>query len=108
MKEKIRYSELEKKVRGNSDYTEQDYIDFFTYYCTKGYKEYNNDEKISFYITLQYGLISRNKISGKLLDEIDDLSDELDCGTAEVDPNYFNELDQKLIKVLKEHGFLKE
>lgn len=106
MEEKIQYDDLEKKIRKNDCYKEQDYIEFLKYYCTKGYKEYTNDEKVSFYITLQYGLISEDKISSKLLNELDDLSDELDCGTAEVDPNYFLKLDNKLIKLLKKHNIL--
>ena len=106
MEEKLEYKSLEKKVQGN--YTEDDYIAFFTYYFTKGYKEYTNEEKVDFYIELQSTIIMNKKIPFELFSKIDDMCEELDCGSAEVDPDYFVEFDKKFIKLFKEYGFLKD
>lgn len=53
-------------------------------------------------------LMGDKKISDKLCCEIDDVCEKIDWGTAEVDPHYFEEYDNTFIKLLKEHGFLKE
>lgn len=108
MKKIIEIKELLKLKEKNKDRT-QAYIDFFTYYFTKGYKFYDNDAKMDFYIELQdVSPVDSEKVGYQLLEKIDDMCEELDCGTAEVDPDYFIEFDKKFIKLLKEYGFLKE
>ncbi len=107
MEDKEKYREVLEKIL-SEDYTEQEYIEFFTYYFTEGYKKFSPDEKEEFYDIFQEYLIGGNKISSKLFCEIDDICQEIDWATAEVDPNYFEEYDHMFIKLLKEHGFLKE
>ena len=106
MEDKIKYKEALKKLL-SEDYTEQDYIDFFTYYFTVGYKKFSPDEKEEFYDIFQMYLIRDNKISIKLFNDIDEICQKIDWGTAEVDPHYFEEFDNTFIKLLKENGFLK-
>lgn len=108
MEKIIEIKELLKLKEKNEDRT-QAYIDFFTYYFTKGYKFYDNDAKMNFYIELQdVSPVDSRKVDYKLLEKIDDMCEELDCGMAEVDPDYFVEFDKKFIKLFKENGFLKE
>ena len=106
MEDKIKYREVLEKIL-SEDYTEQDYIEFFTYYFTEGYKKFSPDEKEEFYDIFQMYLIRDNKISIKLFNDIDEICQKIDWGTAEVDPHYFEEYDNTFIKLLKEHGFLK-
>ena len=107
MEDKIKYKEALKNLL-SEDYTEQDYIDFFTYYFTEGYKKFSPDEKEDFYDIFQVYLICDNKISIELFNDIDEICQKIDCGTAEVDPHYFEGFDNTFIKLLKENGFLKE
>ncbi len=106
MDKKTKYNELKKKIQDK--YTEEDYINYFTYYFTKGYKEFDSNEKYDFYDNFQIALMAVDLISSKLFCEIDDICEEIDWGMAEVDPDYFIEFDKKFIKLLKEYGFLKE
>lgn len=61
MEDKIKYREVLEKIV-SKDCTEQDYIDFFTYYFTEGYKRFSPDEKEDFYDIFQVYLIRDNKI----------------------------------------------
>lgn len=105
MEEKIKYRKVLEKIV-SKDCNEQDYIDFFTYYFTVGYKNFSPDEKEEFYDIFQMHLMGDNKISDKLCCEIDDICEKIDWGTAEVDPNYFVQFDNEFIKLLKEYNML--
>lgn len=85
------------------------YINCIKQYFTEGYKYYTNEEKIEFYIFFQSALpvdYEDDKFTVKLMLYIDDYCENMDCGLAEVQEDYFDEWDAHFIKILKEHGII--
>lgn len=103
---KINIDELLRIKEEEKDGT-KGYIDFLKYYYNYGINFYTNKEKMIFYIELQdISVVDSKIVDYSLLSLIDDMCEELDCGSAEANPNYFKEFDKKFIDLFKKYNML--
>ena len=103
---KLSYEELLKRKDEEKDGT-KGYLDFLKYYYNYGINFFTVEEKIRFYTELEdISVVDSKLIDYGLLTRIEDMCEELDCGTAEVDPNYFEKFDNDFIELFKRYDLI--
>ena len=106
MMKKLSYEELLKSKVAEIDGT-KGYLDFLKYFYNYGINFFTVEEKIRFYTELEdISVVDSKLIDYGLLTRIEDICEELDCGTAEVDPNYFEKFDNDFIELFKRYNLI--
>lgn len=103
---KLSYKELLKRKDEEKDGT-KGYLDFLKYYYNYGINFFTVEEKIRFYTELEdISVVDSKLIDYGLLTRIEDMCEELDCGSAEANPNYFVEFDKDFIELFKRYNLI--